>query len=221
MTLDADLAAAVDAVGGHGRTLVAVDGPDAAGKTTLADRVAALVDRPVVRASIDGFHAPSDVRLRRGSSSPEGCYRDSFDLDGLRDRLLEPFTEGAASVDVAVFGHRTDRPRQVRVDDVPPDAALLVDGVFLLRPELHRWWTLSVYLHVPEEVTLARAVRRDLPLFGSVEGVEERYRRRYLPGQALYRAEAHPVDVAHVVVDNSDPAAPEVLRWSLPPRPAR
>ena len=109
----------------------------------------------------------------------------------------------------------------MRVDDVPPDAALLVDGVFLLRPELRRWWTLGVYLHVPEEVTPARAVPRDLPLFGSVEGVEERYRRRYLPGQALYRAEAHPVDVAHVVVDNSDPAAPVVLRWSLPPRPAR
>lgn len=221
MTLVADLAAAVETAGGHGRALVAVDGPDAAGKTTLADRVAALVDRPVVRASIDGFHAPRAVRLRRGDLSPEGCYRDSFDLAGLQDRLLAPFAHGAADVDVAVFDHRTDRAARVRVEDVPTDAVLLVDGVFLLRPELRRWWTFGVYVHVPEEVTLARAVRRDLPVLGSVEAVEERYRGRYLPAQVLYRTEARPVEAAHVVVDNSDPAAPEVLRWSLPAEPAR
>jgi uridine kinase len=221
MTLAADLAAVVEGIGRRGRTLVAVDGPDAAGKTTLADRIAPLAGRPVVRASIDGFHAPRNVRLRRGDLSPAGCYRDSFDLRRLQERLLAPFARGAADVDVAVFDHRTDRPRQVRVDDVPPDAVLLVDGVFLLRPELRRWWTLGVYLHVPEEVTLARAVERDLPVLGSVAAVEERYRRRYLPAQALYRAEARPTDVAHVVVDTSDPAAPAVLRWSLPPSPAR
>ena len=35
---------------------VAIDGPDAAGKTTLADELAGLVSarRPVIRASIDG-----------------------------------------------------------------------------------------------------------------------------------------------------------------------
>ncbi|MBM7807335.1 uridine kinase [Geodermatophilus bullaregiensis] len=221
MTLAADLAAAVGAVGRRGRALVAVDGPDAAGKTTLADRVAALVDRPVVRASIDGFHAPRAVRLRRGDLSPEGCYRDSFDLDALQDRLLAPFARGAAAVEVAVFDHRTDRAAVVRVDDVPADGVLLVDGVFLLRPELRRWWTLGVYVHVPEEVTLARALRRDLPAPGSAEVVEERYRGRYLPAQELYRTEARPVAAAHVVVDNSDPAAPEVLRWSRPAEPAR
>jgi uridine kinase len=43
--------------------------------------------------------------------------------------------------------------------------------------------------------------------------VERRYAARYLPGQALYRAEARPLAVADVIVDNTDPAAPEVVRW--------
>jgi uridine kinase len=40
---------------------VAVDGPDAAGKTTLADELASVLrgrGRTVIRASIDGFHRP-------------------------------------------------------------------------------------------------------------------------------------------------------------------
>jgi uridine kinase len=46
---------------------VAVDGVDASGKTVLADELVAHIEargRPVVRASIDGFHNPAAVRRR-------------------------------------------------------------------------------------------------------------------------------------------------------------
>ncbi|SHN72999.1 uridine kinase [Geodermatophilus obscurus] len=90
---------------------------------------------------------------------------------------------------------------------------LVVDRVFVLRPELRPFRQLSVYLRVPEEVTLARALVRDLARYGSAAEVEHRYRARYLPGQALYRAEADPVRAADVLVDNRDPARPRMLRW--------
>ena len=37
-------------------------------------------------------------------------------------------------------------------------ATLYFDGVFLLRPELVTGWDLRVYVHVPEEITLSRAL---------------------------------------------------------------
>lgn len=43
--------------------------------------------------------------------------------------------------------------------------------------------------------------------------VRRRYERRYLPGQALYREAAAPLDAADIVVDNSDPDGVVVLRW--------
>jgi len=46
----------------------AIDGPDAAGKTTLADELAVALrerGRDVIRASIDGFHRPRRERYRR------------------------------------------------------------------------------------------------------------------------------------------------------------
>ena len=91
---------------------------------------------------------------------------------------------------------------------------MLFDGVFLLRQELSAFWDLTVYLHVPESVTLTRAIARDSDLFGGSDQVLRRYQRRYLPGQAMYRALAFPCYRADIVIDNSSPDDPVVLRWS-------
>jgi hypothetical protein len=79
---------------------VAIDGPDAAGKTILADEVApALAARGgrTIRASIDGFHRPRADRYRRGPDSPYGYYEDSFDYEGLRRFYSFPSVPGAAA----------------------------------------------------------------------------------------------------------------------------
>ena len=48
---------------------VGIDGIDAAGKTYLADELADHLKesgRGIIRASIDGFHHPREIRSRRG-----------------------------------------------------------------------------------------------------------------------------------------------------------
>ncbi|MEU7820991.1 uridylate kinase [Catellatospora sp. NPDC049133] len=200
-----------------GRLRVAIDGPDAAGKTTLADDLAALIGprRQVIRLGIDRFHHPEAVRRRRGPLSPEGFYLDSFDHEAIVDGVLRPLgPDGDGWYRPAVFDYRSDRAVNVAPQEAAAGAVLLFDGVFLLRPELRDFWDISVYLHADPEVALARARVRDLPVFGSVEAVEERYRCRYLPGQELYRAEADPLRRADVVLDTNDPAAPVIMRWS-------
>lgn len=215
--LVADLVSAVSALAAEReRVLVGVDGPDAAGKTTLADRLATASPLHVVRAGLDGFHYPRAHRQRRGELSSAGYYHDAFDVDALVDGLLAPFPHGAKEVTRSVFDHRTDCEAPARVRDIPARSVLVVDGVFLLRPALRRWWTLTVYLYVPAEETLRRALARDRALFGSEAEVRRRYRQRYLPGRELYRQESQPQAHANIVIDNSEPAAPRVLRWSLP-----
>jgi uridine kinase len=200
----------------HGRrVLVAIDGPDAAGKTTLANRLAQTLTIPTLRASIDGFHRPREARMARGIDSPHGYYEDSFDQVALERNLLGPFARGDSAVRTRVFDFRTDSAIDEDPTWIAPACVLLFDGVFLLRPELRHWWNLSIYLHVPELVTLARAKERDSELFGSPEIVEARYRLRYLPGQSLYREEAKPQFAAHIVLDNSNPDDPVVLKWGV------
>ena len=77
--------------------LVGIDGVDAAGKTTVADRLAGRLEksnRQIIRASIDGFHNPKAIRYRKGRDSPDGYYQDSFNLQLLIDKLLEPLSSG-------------------------------------------------------------------------------------------------------------------------------
>lgn len=192
---------------------VAIDGPDTAGKTTLADHLAELLEgsgRPVVRASVDGFHRPKTDRYARGEDSPEGYYRGSFDLPALRAALLDRFAPGVERrFRVAVFDYVADVPVQVPDRAAPSDAVLLVDGLFLLRPELVDVWELSVFLDVADEEILRRALVRDTALPGPT--IQDRYSKRYLPARHIYRREGEPEKRADVVVDNTDPAHP-VLR---------
>src|ERR1044071_978248 len=96
---------------------VAIDGPDAAGKTSLAQELLPQLRsyrRPVIRASIDGFHNPSHIRHKRGSTSPEGYYHESFNYPALIESLLVPLgPSGSREYRSAVFDYRTDSERQV------------------------------------------------------------------------------------------------------------
>lgn len=206
--------AEINRTGAHLR--LAVDGPDAAGKSTLADALTDLLyDRgfDVIRSGIDSWHHPESVRYRRGSESPEGYYEDSFDLDRLREDLLEPLaSQGDVRCRLAAFDHRQDGPVDARWTVVRDRTTLIFDGVFLLRPELRSSWDFSIYLHVDPEVARERAVARDAEALGGQEAARLRYRTRYLPGQALYRSEAAPEQAADIVLDMTDPARPSILR---------
>jgi uridine kinase len=194
---------------------VAIDGPDAAGKTTLADELAGRLrqaDREVIRASIDGFHRPRAERRRRGDTDPRGYYEDSFDNELVRLVLLEPLgPTGDRRYRTAAFDYRADtaveRPERI----APVNAVLVFDGVFLLRPELVDCWEVKIFVAVDLEECVRRGVARDADLFGSPAETERRYRDRYVAGQRLYFAAVRPDELADAVVVNDDPARPRLL----------
>jgi uridine kinase len=185
---------------------VAIDGVDGAGKTTLADELAPLVERhghPVIRASVDGFHRP---RAERGHTAEE-YYASSFDYDALRAVLLEPLGPGGdRRYRPAVFDLARDEPLPEERLTAPSDAVLLCDGIFLHRPELEACWDATIFVAADLDTAVARALARD----GGA--ARERYRVRYAPGQRRYLAEARPQERADIVVDNTDPARPVLVR---------
>ena len=191
---------------------VAIDGVDAAGKTTLAEELVPFIQaqgRPVIRASIDGFHHPSHVRHQRGATSPVGYYHDSFNYQALAKWLLIPLgPQGSLEYCTVVFDYRADSERPMTLKTAETNAILLFDGVFLLRPELRAYWDFTIFVEATFEVTLARAMQRDLALFGTAEEVKQRYEQRYIPGRQLYLPECQPKERARVVIDNNDPSNP-------------
>lgn len=190
----------------RGRLIIAVDGPDAAGKTIFADDLARELEKhghAAFRASIDGFHRPSEFRYRKGRFSPEGCYEDSYDYSVLRRVLLEPFRMGGST---AFVTEAFDYVRDVQVEPKwltgPPDLYLILDGVFLNRPELRGSWNFTVWVDADAAVRAERMLLRD-----EIEPDSERA-LRYSGAQELYERDARPRDAASAIVDNTDPDRP-------------
>ena len=120
------------------RVLVGIDGPDAAGKTTFADRLSVEVGGDAVRTSTDAFHNPVAVRRRRGELSPDGYYLDAFDYMAIVDELLEPFRAGRTRASTCRYDYGKEAPIQVDVA-VPTRSVLVFDGVFPLWEELRHY----------------------------------------------------------------------------------
>jgi uridine kinase len=194
---------------------VAIDGVDAAGKTTLADELAQPLrarDRPVIRASVDSFHNPRVLRYRRGPDSPEGYFYDSYDYATLKTLLLDPLGPGGdLHYQTTLFDWRTDSPAPYSWHHAHPTSILLFDGIFLLRPELENCWDFRIFLQVTFDTALQRSIQRDTAPSGTPEAVRDRYERRYRPGQQLYLHACRPAEHATIVVDNNDPLHPRIV----------
>jgi uridine kinase len=200
---------------------VAVDGRSAAGKSTLGDQLAVTIERrgrSAIRGSIDDFYCPWVHKLSRGRLSAEAFYSRAYDYPALRSLLLEPLGPNGSR------RYRTrwhDGWNEGQIDEperiAPEDAVLIVDGVFLLRPELNEFWDVRVFVDISAEQSLERGVERDLTLEEPAMRAARReqrlqvYRERYLPAEEMYLNEVNPMALADIVVDNRDLNAPRLI----------
>lgn len=198
-------------------TRVGIDGPSAAGKTTLADELAttlrAKTARPVLRVMIDHFKRHVDLRTHYPPGSPESYYVEMYDVDAIRDQFLAPLSPGGNRryrAQIMDFSGRTPIDSGIHV--APDDAILVADGVFLQKPALSRHWDLRVYLHIEATDVLHRGTIRDQAWMDSAEAAAERYRTYYIPGEELYQAEIRPAERADTVIDNRNFEAPRIMR---------
>ena len=206
-----EVARGVLAIVGREVVRVGVDGVDGAGKTVFADELALVLresGRTVIRASVDSFHSPRAVRYRQGRDSPRGFFEDSYDYAALARLLLDPLSEGGdRRFRREAFDHRRDAPVTAAEEAAPAGAILVLDGIFLHREELRRYWDYSVFLDVPFHISIPRGAQRGE---GSADpGAASN--RRYVEGQALYLSTCRPRDRATVVVNNEDLDAPHIV----------
>jgi uridine kinase len=190
---------------GRGRTIVAVDGPTAAGKSTFADDLATELRKKghdVFRASLDDFLKSRELRYAQGRDSAKGRYEDAYNYSVFRRVLVEPFgMNGSTGFVTAAWDEHRDRQIEPKWLSGPVDAMLVVDGSYLNRPELRGLWNASIWLDADAAVRQQRMLARD--------GIEPGTPRaeRDEGAQKLYE-KSKPREAATIVVDNTDPDHP-------------
>ncbi|MEZ5189923.1 MAG: uridine kinase [Schumannella sp.] len=190
---------------GRGRTILAVDGPTRSGKSTLADDLAEALRKKghdVFRASIDDFLKPRALRYARGRDSAKGHFEDAYDYSVFRRVLVEPFgMNGSTGFVTRAWDEDRDRQIEPKWLSGPVDAMLVVDGVYLNRPELRGLWNASIWVDADPAVRAKRVLERDGIAPGSARA------ERYEGAQKLYER-TKPREAATVLIDNTKPDKP-------------
>jgi uridine kinase len=180
-------------------TVVGISGIDCAGKSTLARGLAEKLEAGGAAAVVVGgdyFNRPRSER----SPYPADDEDFGFAYGELVRDVLEPARAGRR---VEATLRVKDWKRDVwdeQVFVVEPGAVVLVEGVFLFRPDVAPALDLKVWLELSFDEALARALVRDAEAMGGPDGVRERYATRYFPGQRRHLARDRPREQADVFV---------------------
>ncbi|WP_187977252.1 hypothetical protein [Mycetocola sp. JXN-3] len=156
------------------RVLVAVDGADPDATRAFADALGAGLrgrGRAAVRVSIDRLVEDTQVADPVDATSGAALYRRRVDYERVRSEIL------------AGFRQRGQLPGDTNV--APEDAVLVVDGAFLLRPELRGSWNVRLWLEGDQTLS------------------EPEFEAR-----RLYVRDQSPRESATLMYDVSDPAIP-------------
>jgi len=191
---------------------VGIDGPDGSGKTILRSELAAVLRErgvDVIEATVDDFHFPKAIRYAMGRDSWEGYWAGAFDYERLVSDLLEPLgPRGTLTYRTKAHDLATDTSVEGGWTEAAPHAVLLLDGVLLQRREVISNLNMAIYLDVPFEETYKRlAVRNGFPTDPDAPS-----NLRYTETQRHYLRTCTPVERAQIVVDNTDPALPRIVK---------
>ena len=195
--------------------VVGINGVDGSGKTQFTKNLLSFLNQAVC-IHIDDFHNPKHHRYSRGEQSPEGYYHDSINYDHFANEALRPIKQ-AKTYPVRVKSKLLDLvtdQEDHQFLDVFSNSIVLVEGVFLFRPEIARFLDLKIFIDCSFDITLERMKQRDVKDQNDLQAINDyahRTQQKYTPGQKLYFKDVSPQSIADIIIDNNDFNSPKII----------
>jgi uridine kinase len=166
--------------------LIGVAGGSNSGKTTIAERLAALMgDEHLTLIRLDSYYLdrpgePIEVRAAANYDHP-----DAFDWELLDDHLAALTAGTSVAVPVYDFASfaRTGSSEVVR-----PSRVVVVEGILVLwEPRLRERFDLKIFVDAPADLRVIRRLRRDVAERGrSIESILDQYLTTVRPSHELF-----------------------------------
>lgn len=171
---------------GKEMTVLAIDGPAASGKTTLAEMLSARYGAPVVH--MDDFFLRPEQRTAARYAEPGG----NFDRERFLTEVSPYLREGEG------FAYRRFDCSLMRLAEnvaVPSFTMIIVEGTYSLHPALVPFYTVKVMLTVPVEIQRQRILKRN------GESGYRMFAEKWIPLENRYFSEFHVDNIADFVFD--------------------
>lgn len=151
--------------------VIAIDGPCASGKTTLAKQLAAATKADIVH--MDDFFLPAALRTKERLREPGG----NVHYERFMEEVIPALTQGGDfSYRCFDCGKMEMGPKkQVRGMGI-----VIVEGSYSCHPKFGNYMDIKVFIDVDPEEQMKRIVRREGP-----EAVEM-FRQRWIPMEEVY-----------------------------------
>jgi len=197
-------------VSGRRSVLVAVSGIDGCGKGYLTERFVEALRVDGTRTAVihvDGWLNLPQARFS-ATNPAEHFYRHAVRFNEMFERLVLPLRERRSVTLNADTTEERAVSYRAHLYDFRDVDVILLEGIFLLRPELMPYYDVAIWIRCGFETALERAVKR------AQEGLSPRdtvdaYRRIYFPAQEIHFRRDDPTAAATLIVDN-DPRIPRV-----------
>lgn len=177
--------------------LIGIDGLGGSGKTTYAYALQRQIKNCII-LHLDDFIYPKKVRYNEDYEEWECYYRLQWRYDELIETLLMPLNKGQSVHEaIEIYNKETDS-YTMREMKIPAGTIVIVEGVFLQRPELSPFFDCVIYLDVEKELRLQRVLHRDTYI-GDKEEILWKYENRYFPAEDVYLEQCQPLARADAV----------------------
>ena len=137
-----------------GRVLVTIDGPCASGKTTIASRIAAVMNCDVIHT--DDFVVPHARKTPERLSVPGG----NCDWERLVRDVIAPWKNGMA---VCFRKYNCHKDCLEPPETIVSDRLLILEGTYCNLPAIREYADIRCFVSTPETVRRNRLEQRETP----------------------------------------------------------
>ncbi|WP_203333754.1 kinase [Planococcus beigongshangi] len=178
------------------RLIIGIDGMSRSGKTTLAGELKRQFENEGVRAVI--FHLDDLIveRARRYGTGEEE-WLEYYGLQWETGWLREHFFKRLKTEDeltLPFYDGQADR-HECREISLPDSGVIIIEGVFLQRPEWRGFCDYVIYVDSPRQ----RRIEREAEV---VQHNREKFENRYWPAEEYYEKVEEPQTRADLIVRN-------------------